>query len=239
MASSTPKLHERWPLQLPISSLVEEFKVIKARQVMTVRHSKDDNIRFAGIETRTGRKMFLLRSVYDLLPSPTNLHRWGLTETPDCPLCNRPGNLALVLSGYNVALTQGRYRWRHDKVLNELADILERERIRSGSLLRVVHSSTLYEAGREDTLLQLFTRGGILDGAQNWEMRVDLDRRLVSPEIIQTNLRPDILIWSTQGKKMVTVELTVPWEERCEEAFERKKGKYEEFVGDIGALGWR
>ncbi|XP_069128583.1 C-type lectin domain family 17, member A-like [Argopecten irradians] len=47
-------------------------------------------------------------------------------------------------------------------------------------------------------------------------MRVDLDRRLASPERIRSgSLRPDILIWSTQGKKMVTVELTVPWEERC------------------------
>ncbi|XP_069136759.1 uncharacterized protein [Argopecten irradians] len=76
------------------------------------------------------RIQFLLRSVYDLLPSPTNLHRWGLTETPDCPLCNRPGNLAHVLSGCNVVLTRGRYKWRHDKVLKELANILERERIK-------------------------------------------------------------------------------------------------------------
>ena len=31
---------------------------------------------------------FLIRSVYDLLPSNTNLVRWGKKEDPTCPLCN-------------------------------------------------------------------------------------------------------------------------------------------------------
>ncbi|XP_053395771.1 uncharacterized protein LOC128555950 [Mercenaria mercenaria] len=43
-------------LQLPLSSLVEEFKVAKTRLVVTLKESKDDLIRKAGIETRTGRK---------------------------------------------------------------------------------------------------------------------------------------------------------------------------------------
>ncbi|KAH3814627.1 hypothetical protein DPMN_143132 [Dreissena polymorpha] len=33
-----------------------------------------------------------------------------------------------ILSSCTTALTQGRYRWRHDSVLQELADKLERER---------------------------------------------------------------------------------------------------------------
>lgn len=36
--------------------------------------------------------------------------------------------MAHILSGCKTALTQGRYRWRHDKVLAVLADILEQER---------------------------------------------------------------------------------------------------------------
>ncbi|XP_052234917.1 uncharacterized protein LOC127847189 [Dreissena polymorpha] len=43
-------------LQLPISSVVEEYKVAKARMVVTLKESSDDLIRMAGIETRTGRK---------------------------------------------------------------------------------------------------------------------------------------------------------------------------------------
>ena len=43
-------------LQLPLSSLVEEFKVAKSRVVPTLRDSPDKLIRDGGIQTRTSRK---------------------------------------------------------------------------------------------------------------------------------------------------------------------------------------
>ncbi|XP_033747101.1 uncharacterized protein LOC117332324 [Pecten maximus] len=322
-------------LQLPISSLVEEFKVAKARLVMTVRDSKDEKIRNAGIETRTGRKwsassavqeaesrlrhsdivgttcigrqglgttqvqrwgtadtvsrrkmvqdnirkmeeeirkakmvemgaqgawtrwetterrltwsdiwklepcriQFLLRSVYDVLPTPTNLHRWGMTETPNCSLCDRPGNLAHVLSSCNTALTQGRYTWRHNKVLRELADTLEKERQKKRRCMKQQPYINFVRSGEAGSKVTAHQRG-ILDGAQNWEMRVDLGQRLAFPEVVQTNLRPDILLWSQQGKKMIMIELIVPWEERCQEAYERKREKYANLADDVRAKGW-
>ena len=39
-------------------------------------------------------------------------------------------------------------------------------------------------------------------------------------------MRPDIVLWSETEKKLVVIELTVPWETRCEEAYERKKANY-------------
>ncbi|XP_052267689.1 uncharacterized protein LOC127869268 [Dreissena polymorpha] len=213
-------------LQLPLSSLVEEFETAKVRLLLTLRDSPDEFIREAGDHTRTSRKClgtesvsqaenalkhkdivgvtavgrentgarkvvlwsrsdqkerrviiqsevrraevnarqanaveigaqgawitwntadkkltwgdiwkyepfrfsFLLKSVYDQLPSPANLCRWGLTADPKCSLCDRVGPLEHVLSSCTTALTQGRYRWRHDLVLRELIDWLEKER---------------------------------------------------------------------------------------------------------------
>ncbi len=43
-------------LQLPLSSIVEEYKVSKARLVLTLRGSSDMSIRNAGIEVKTGRR---------------------------------------------------------------------------------------------------------------------------------------------------------------------------------------
>ena len=43
-------------LQLPLSSVLEEFKVSKTRLVVTLRDSRYQLIRQAGIETRTGGK---------------------------------------------------------------------------------------------------------------------------------------------------------------------------------------
>ena len=74
------------------------------------------------------RLSFLIRSVYDLLTSPANLCRWGLTDYPKCSLYDRSGTLEHVLSSCSTSLTHGRYRWRHDAVLRELADWLENER---------------------------------------------------------------------------------------------------------------
>ena len=42
--------------QLPLSFLVEEFKVVNTRLVLTLRESKDQSVRKTGIETRTGMK---------------------------------------------------------------------------------------------------------------------------------------------------------------------------------------
>ena len=226
-------------LQLPLSSVVEEFKVAKCRLVLTLRDSADAKVREAGVFTGSGRKWsaraavaesesslqlkdvigntcigrqgigmsqfkewnkaqgkakkdmvlgevrkeeeqkrrskavelakqgawtrwnlperqvswpelwkleparisFLLRSVYDTLPSPANLHTWGLTEDPSCHLCGGRGTMAHILSGCKTALQQGRYRWRHDQVLAVLADSLEKERKQKRA---VGGSSTLY-----------------------------------------------------------------------------------------------
>lgn len=73
------------------------------------------------MEIAAFRISFLLRSVYDTLPTPTNLHKWGLREDPLCKLCRERGTMAHILSGCKTALAQGRYRWR-------LANTLELER---------------------------------------------------------------------------------------------------------------
>ena len=48
----------------------------------------------------------------------------------------------------------------------------------------------------------------ILNGTTGWNMEVDLGKKLVFPGIVQTNLRPDIILWSETGKKLIMIELT-------------------------------
>jgi len=68
-------------------------------------------------------------------------------------------------------------------------------------------------------------------------MRVDLEKRLVFPEVVQTTLRPDIVLWAPQDKKIVLIELIVPWEERCDEAYERKAAKYTQLTEECRKKG--
>ena len=68
------------------------------------------------------RLSFIIRSTYDLLPSKTNLVRWNKETDPTCPLCNdTQQTMEHVLSSCRVALANGRYTWRHNRVLEELA----------------------------------------------------------------------------------------------------------------------
>ena len=67
------------------------------------------------------RIQFTIRSTYDLLPTPTNLMRWGKIDDPKCGLCSEPGHLEHILSSCKTALTQRRFTWRHDMVLRKLA----------------------------------------------------------------------------------------------------------------------
>ena len=154
------------------------------------------------------RLSFRIRSVYDLLPTPANLCRWGLTDDPKCSLCDRPGTLEHVLSTCSTSLTQGRYRKRHDAVLRVLSDWLENERKKErGSNPK--HHITFDKPGETMTRVTP-QQASIFDGAIEWNMEVDLGRRL-----------------------------TVPWETRCEEAYERKKAKYTELVYLCRQRGWR
>ena len=321
-------------LQLPLSSIVEEYKVAKTRLVLTLRESNDTYVSRAGIEVRTGRRwsaaqavdqaesrlkhqdivgtkcmgkqglgmntrqpwssattvqrrtlvqaevrkgeeeerkvkavqmgcqgswtkwqtsqrkltwsdiwkyqffqlQFLIRAVYDVLPTPANLQRWGLADVADCALCGGRATLDHILSSCREALSQGRYRWRHDQVLREVADILEKERKKPRAKPRrhinFVPAGTVKEVpkGRQPS---------ILDSTNDWELTADLGKQLQFPEVVHTTLRPDIVLSSKKTKKIVIIELTVPWEERCSQANERKKAKYEELVQQCREAGWQ
>ncbi len=81
---------------------------------------------------------------------------------------------------------------------------------------------------------------GILATARDWQLLVDLEQQLKFPNrIVTTTLRPDVVLLSESTKQVVLLELTVPWEDRLEEAFERKLAKYEGLVSECRQAGWR
>ncbi len=71
------------------------------------------------------RISFLIRSTYDTLTCPRNLHQWFGTEELWTLCSTINASLQHILSGCKTALSQGRYRWRHDLVLRKLAEVTE------------------------------------------------------------------------------------------------------------------
>ena len=73
----------------------------------------------------------------------------------------------------------------------------------------------------------------MLDRGHDWELRVDLDRKLVFPKIVEINLRPDAVLVSQQSKKLFAIELTVPWKKIVKRSL-----KYADLMTDCKDKGW-
>lgn len=185
-----------------------------------------------------GKLSFLLRSVYDLLPSPSNLCTWGLAESPNCVLCGKPSNLQHILSSCQVALADGRYTWRHNEILREIAAAIDIERRRKRNPVKQQQFIHFVRSGAQSREAGIPT--GILSTANDWLMSADVGEKLEFPkDICTTSLRPDIVLWSRKTKQVMLIELTVPWESRMAEAHERKLAKYQPLIEECIRKGWR
>ena len=192
------------------------------------------------------RISFILRSTYDLLPSNANLVKWGKTEDPSCPLCHKKQTVEHVLSSCHVALAQGRYTWRHNQVLKELAQTVETRAMtkkRSDRTPRatVVFYSTGGKRSWPTSTVSLGTsKQGLLDGADDWECTADLPGWNRYPEVIsKSGMRPDIVIHSQSTKQVIMIELTVPYESRMEAAQIYKTEKYADLANNLKREGYQ
>ena len=176
------------------------------------------------------------------LPTPANKNIWYGTEEK-CSLCGQEGTLNHILTGCKVALSQGRYKWRHDKVLRTIANLVEekrKEKNASQDLTRRTRIAFLKEGGRPKKEKQPHYDDSYLNTANDWRLEVDIGGRLKVPtEVSETNLRPDMMLISQQTKQVSFIELTVPSEDRIELSGEIKKTKYEAIATDGRQKGWR
>ena len=66
-----------------------------------------------------------MQSVYstapsDVLPTPVNLHAWGLSTSDRCKVCGKTARLKHILTGCEYALRS--YSWRHNEILEIFAE---------------------------------------------------------------------------------------------------------------------
>lgn len=194
-------------------------------------------------QTDQGKLSFLLCSVTDLLPTPRNIRIWGGGEDSSCNQCGAAAcTLNHILTGCPRALAEGRYRWRHDKVLTEIAKWVEQQRVKANN--KQAHQPEAITFVREGdkahkTGKVAMISTSVLQRASDWELRVDLRKKLVFPqEVVATPLRPDIVLLSKSTKTIIIAELTVPWEERLATSHQLKKAKYQDLVDEAILKGW-
>ena len=192
------------------------------------------------------RISFILRSVYDLLPSKANLVKWGKSDDPACPLCQGKQTVEHVLSSCKVALSQGRYTWRHNQVLKEIVyAITDHLSSATGYTTSSEAPATFYSAGGSKiwpntTAAYKAQKQNLLDRADDWECSADLPEWKNYPETIrESGMRPDVVLYSQSSKQMILIELTVPYESRMDEANIYKTEKYASLAKSLMEAGFR
>lgn len=189
-----------------------------------------------------GRIKFLLGATYDVLPTPQNLGQW-VGEDPSCKLCAGSGTLKHILSACKVSLSQGRYTWRHNQVLRTLAGALDKKRLEvnnmsMGSFSRVI--TFVREGQRSGETAKCLKADGRWVDARDWKLLVDVGSKLQVPEcIVVTTLRPDVVLYSESKRIVYFIELTVPFEDEVDGAYERKRLKYADLVAEVRERGWQ
>lgn len=159
------------------------------------------------------------------------------------PACLAPATLKHILVGCKISLTQGRYTWRHNQVLKCLASTLESKRITVNTMPLEARTTfwqpkSFVREGEKRSTNRSPPDLCPLNAARDWEMRVDLSQRFTfPPEIAATNLLPDLDLWSKSCRRVFIVELTVPWEEAIDEAFERKRLRYADLAAEADDRG--
>ncbi|XP_076080058.1 uncharacterized protein LOC143050834 [Mytilus galloprovincialis] len=226
-------------------ALTEEYKVTKTRQVMTLRDSKVAKVRGAKVKIRTGRKWKAEEAVkeaetrlkHSVIVGVTAVDRqgFGMTTKPRWDTANKKGRRELV----QQEIRQMEEESRNVKAVGMKQHAkLDTTRRKKRKMQKNITFVNFVRAGeKKDNQAEGL---GILGTASDWQMTADIHQRMSFPaEIAATSLRPDIVICSQGTRQAVLLELTVPWEDRIEEAYERKMAKYQQLVEDCKQRGWR
>ena len=190
-------------------------------------------------EWNTSRLSFLLRSTYDVLPSPVNLVRLKVQEVDKCR-CGKLGTMKHFLSNCHLALN--RYTWRHNEVLKVLTEKTKKQ-VEEGKydpkpLKQGLGKIEFVPQGGKVPDREKANKTIVSQSTVTWEVAADLkgcERFFPIP----TTKKPDLVIRSEEEKEVHLVELTVPHEDNISSAHERKENRYEALMRECEEAGWK
>ena len=91
------------------------------------KNTKDRTITWSGIKQMEPKQLgFLIKAVYDILPTPVNLKLWGLSTADLCETCGKMANLKHVLT--ECQYSQESCMWRQNEILGIIAKVAKMSR---------------------------------------------------------------------------------------------------------------
>lgn len=180
--------------------------------------------------------------------------KWGKSEDNACPLRSKRQTLEHVLSACKAVLELGRYTWCNKQVLKVLAAVVHiawlqtKKTTKSKPELKCFLKAGQTAHGKngpaflQSSMVPRTGRKSIptfFDSVQDWETEVDLKGQDRNPEVIRASgLRPDIILHSQLMKKVVLLELTVPWEARIDQQHIFNLITFEDLVAGLSWNGY-
>ena len=105
-------------------------------------NAKDRAVTWRDLNIMEPKKLsFLVKAVYDVLPTPVNFHAWGLTTSDRCRTCGKTASIKRILTGCGYALRS--YTWRHNKVLEIFSEASKTCREAANKALNIINNRAI------------------------------------------------------------------------------------------------
>ena len=203
-------------------------------------NTKDRTITWSVIKQMEPKQLgFLIKAVYDILPTPVNLKLVGLSTSNLCKACGKIANLKHVLTGCQYSLRS--YTWIHNEIFGIIAEIAKMccetaneisciktniQFVKEGNVSKTPHGNNRYKPT-------------LLDGCTDWRVIADVDRQLAFPtEITSTRQRPDLVIWSVNSKKGYHCRINDLFRDQHRLGASAEIGKYEDLREQCTKNDW-
>nr|XP_032515250.1 uncharacterized protein LOC116768606 [Danaus plexippus plexippus] len=170
------------------------------------------------------------------LPDQSNLVRWGKGTEKTCYICGKAvGTARHLLVGCKVLLDSGQYSRRHDRVLEIIREAVSLSVARAQKGITTNERSVGFVREGTRAIKTNVKPYSILKAATDWTIMMDTcEKQYKIPEdICASASRPDIFMYSRILKRVVMIELTVPWETNIPKDHTIKVNKYYELTNEL------
>ncbi|CAG9572004.1 unnamed protein product [Danaus chrysippus] len=179
---------------------------------------------------------FYLNAFQMTLPDQSNLVRWGKSTEKTCYICGKAvGTAKHLLVGCKVLLDSGQYSRRHDRVLEVIREAVSLSVARAQKEITTNERSVGFVREGTRATKSNVKPYSILKAASDWTIMMDTyEKQYKIPEDICASVsRPDIFLFSRILKRVVMIELTVPWETNIPKDHTIKVNKYYELTNEL------
>ena len=156
--------------------------------------AKDRAVTWRDLKHMEPKKLsFLIKAVY-ILPTPVNLHAWGLTTSDRCRACGKTASLKYILTGCEYALRI--YTWRHNEVLKIFSEVSKTCCGTANKPLNIINNRAIQfvkERNISKIACENLCKPSLLECWTDWHVSTDIKHNFIFPiEIVSTTKRPEI-----------------------------------------------